>query len=181
MSKTEPTFRDTKLWVISIEMIENIIFDNVVLVKSYIFENYRTLDFSIETLLNIHSLLCENLYKDAGKIRIHNVQVWDFTPMDYYKVQLALNDLDADIVVRVQHIKTQQEHKEFLAYVLWKILWIHPFFDYNWRVTRLFWDLYLLKNNLPLTTFQQVKRSQFTDAMKKATYEWTYDDIIELL
>lgn len=36
MSKTEPTFRETKLGILPIEMTENIIFDNVILTKSYI-------------------------------------------------------------------------------------------------------------------------------------------------
>ena len=37
MSKTNPTFRETKLGILPVEMIENIIFDNVILTKSYIF------------------------------------------------------------------------------------------------------------------------------------------------
>lgn len=181
MSKTEPTFRETKLWVLPIEMIENIIFDNVILTKSYIFENYKTLDFNTQTLFILHKILCENLYNEAGNYRKHNVKMWDFEPIDFYKVPIELKNLDDDIKERQKHLKTWEDKKEFLAYVMWKILWIHPFFDYNWRITRLFWELFLLKNNMKLSTFEWVNRKDFVNAMKKATSENTFDDIIKLL
>ncbi|MDP2395528.1 MAG: Fic family protein [bacterium] len=51
---------------------------------------------------------------------------------------MELKNLEEDILERQKYIKSMQDKKEFLAYVMWKILWIHPFFDYNGRVTRLF-------------------------------------------
>lgn len=180
MSKTEPTFRETKLWVLPIEMIENIIFDNVILTKSYIFKNYKTLDFNLETLLFLHKMLCENLYNEAWNYRKHNVKMWDFEAMDFYKVPIELKNLDEDIKERTKYLETLQDKKEFLAYVMWKILWIHPFFDYNWRVTRLFWELFLLKNDMKLSTFEWTSRKDFVNAMKKATNENSFNDIIKL-
>lgn len=180
MSKTEPTFRETKLWVLPIEMIENIIFDNIILVKSYIFENYNNLDFNIDTLFLLHKMLCENIYNDAWIHRRHNVTIWSFEPIDFFKVPIELKNLEEDILERQKYIKSMQDKKEFLAYVMWKILWIHPFFDYNGRVTRLFWELFLLKNNMNLTTFEWTSRNNFISAMKKATDEYIFDDIIKL-
>ncbi|MDP2104264.1 MAG: Fic family protein [Candidatus Gracilibacteria bacterium] len=177
MSKTEPTFRETKLGVLPIEMIESIIFDNVILVKSYIFEQYKILDFSVETILLFHKMLCENLYPEAGLYRKHNVRMGNFNPVDFYKVPIQMKDLDADIKTRIPHLKTDTEKKSFLAYIMWRILWIHPFFDYNGRVTRLFGELFLLKNNMSLSTFSGTKRTDFTNAMKKATEENIFDDI----
>ena len=153
MSKTKPTFRETKLWILWVEMIENIIFDNIILVKSYVFENYKNLDFNIDTILLFHKMLCENLYVEAWSYRKHNVQVWDFTPIDFYKVPVEMKSLDEDIKTRLSHLKTEDDKKEFLAFVMWKILYIHPFFDYNGRITRLFGELFLLKNNMKLSTF----------------------------
>lgn len=181
MSKTKPFFRETKLWTLSNEMIENLIFDNVILVKSYIFENYKNLDFNIDTLLFLHKLLCENLYTEAWNFRKHNVKMWDFEPIDFYKVQVEMKNLDKDIKFRLNHINTLEEKKEFLAFVMWRILWIHPFFDYNWRITRLFWELFLLKNSMKLTTFEWTNRKDFVNAMKKATNENIFGDIIKLL
>lgn len=181
MSKTEPSFRETKLGVLPFEMIESVIFDNVILVKSYIFEQYRVLDFNTETLTMLHKMLCENLYTEAGAYRKHNVRVWDFNPVDFYKVPLQMKDLDEDIRTRTAYLKTEADKKEFLAYVMWRILWIHPFFDYNGRVTRLFGELFLLKNHMSLSTFSWTHRTDFTNAMKKATKENVFDDIIKIL
>lgn len=181
MSKTEPSFRETKLWILQVEMIENIIFDNVFLVKSYIFENYKSIDFNVDTLLLLHKMLCENIYTDAWNYRKHNVKVWDLTPVNFFEVPIEMKKLDEDIKIRLPYVKTDIEKKDFLAYVMWRILWVHPFFDYNWRVTRLFWELFLLKNNMELSTFQWVNRKDFVEAMKKATKQNLFDDIIILI
>jgi hypothetical protein len=39
--------------------------------------------------------------------------------------------LEGDILERLKYIKTIDDKKEFISYIMWKILWIHPFFDYN--------------------------------------------------
>lgn len=46
MSKTTPTYKKTKLWILEIKVIENIIFDNIILVKTFILNNYNNLDLS---------------------------------------------------------------------------------------------------------------------------------------
>jgi len=74
-----------------------------------------------------------------------------------------------------------KEKKEFIAYVMWKSLWIHPFFDYNWRTTRLFWELFLLQQWLPLTQFVWQSRNDFNNSMKEATNTWNLEKIIELI
>lgn len=181
MSKTKPVYKDTKLWTLSIQVIENIIFDNVILVKAYIFENYKKLDFNIDILLLLHKLLCENLFEQAGNYRKHNVHMWTFEPMDYYELPIEMKKLDDDIKFRFNKLKSEKEKKDFLAYVMRRILWIHPFFDYNWRVTRLFWELFMLKTWLELSTFQWATRKDFVNAMKKATSDWSFDYIVELL
>jgi fido (protein-threonine AMPylation protein) len=109
------------------------------------------------------------------------VKMWAFEPIDFYKVPIELKNLWEDIKERAKHLKTLQDKKEFLAYVMWKILWIHPFFDYNGRITRLFWELFLLKNNMKLSTFEWTNRKDFVNSMKRATSENNFDDIIKLL
>jgi hypothetical protein len=79
--KTQPTYKNTKLGILSIREIEQIVFDNLILVQSFIFRNYETLDFSIETLCRLHDLLCSNLFEQAGKYRTHNVQMGNFDPI----------------------------------------------------------------------------------------------------
>ncbi len=181
MSKTEPTFRETKLGILEIREIEGIIFDNLIYVKSYLFRKYESLDFSVETFLLIHKMLGENLFNQAWKYRLHQVQLWDFTPIEHFKVPIEMKILDEDMKERLQNIDSLQDKKEFLAYVMWKFLWIHPFFDYNWRTARLIWELFLLKNNMDLSDFSSISRESFTDAMKYATNTWDFSKIIELI
>ena len=54
---------------------------------------------------------------------------------------------------------------------MWRLLWIHPFFDYNGRSVRLFGELFLLKEHMSLSTFSGASRYDFTEAMKRATAE----------
>jgi len=54
---------------LSVQEIEHVIFDNLILVKSYLYRNYKRLDFSADTLCVFHKLLCENLFEEAGKLK----------------------------------------------------------------------------------------------------------------
>lgn len=181
MSKTTPSYRETKYGTLSIAEIEGVIFDNLIQTKAYLLRNYKTLSWDIETFLSIHRLLCGSHFENAGTYRRHQVQLWDFVPIPYHEVPIEMKNLSNDIEMRLDHAKTEKEKKELLAYVMWRILWIHPFFDYNGRIVRLFGELYLLKNWLPLSTFSWSTRHDFTDAMKKATNEGIFDDIMRLL
>jgi len=50
-----------------------------------------------------------------------------------------------------------------------RFLWIHPFFDYNGRVSRLLGELCLLQLKLPIVSFRSTKRIDFVKAVKEAT------------
>ncbi len=181
MSKTTPTYRETKYGILSITEIEGVIFDNLIQTKAYLLRNYATLEWNIETLCTIHALLCGSHFSEWGQYRKHQVQLGDFIPIQYFQVPLEMKNLDADIQARLQHTKTEQDKKELLAYVMWRILWIHPFFDYNGRTVRLFGELFLLRQQMSLSTFSWTSRDDFTLAMKRATREWVFEDIIKLL
>ena len=107
----------------------------------------------METLLHIHALLCGSHFTGAGTYRQHQVQLGEFTPILYVQVPIEMKNLDADIAVRLVNVRTEAEKKELLAYVMWRLLWIHPFFDYNGRTVRLFGELFLLKHHMSLSTF----------------------------
>lgn len=181
MSKTKPNFRETKLWILEIKEIEWIIFDNLIQVKSYIFRNFKNMDFDVKTFCFIHKLLSENLFENSWKYRLHQVQLWDFTPIEYFKVPIEMKNLDDDILVMIKNLKNLTDKKEFLAYIMWKFLWIHPFFDYNWRTVRLFWELFLLKENMDLSDFSSISRDNFSKIMKYTTETWDFSKIIELI
>lgn len=171
MSKTTPSYRETKFGILSISEIEGVIFDNLIQTKAFLLRNYPTLPWNIDTFLHIHLLLCGSHFAEAGIYRKHQVQLGDFTPIPYFQVPIEMQNLADDMVVRMQNIKTEADKKELLAYVMWRLLWIHPFFDYNGRTVRLFGELFLLKEHMPLSTFAGTSRDDFTLAMKRATNE----------
>ena len=92
-----------------------------------------------------------------------------------------MKKLEWDIEFRSKDLKSEEDKKKFIAEIMWKILWIHPFFDYNWRSTRLFWELFMLKNNMILSNFAWTSRNDFSDAMKKATFNGDFEDIYKLI
>lgn len=138
MSKTTPSYRETKYGILSIHEIEGNIFDNLIQTKLFLLRNIHSLSWNIETFCQIHSLLCGNLFDEAGKYRLHQVQLGAFTPIPYYRVPIEMKNLAEDIAIRREHVQTIDQKKELLASVMWRLLWIHPFFDYNGRTVRLF-------------------------------------------
>ena len=97
MSKTTPSYRETKYGILSIAEIEGVIFDNLIQTKAYLLRNYKTLPCDIETLLLIHSLLCGSHFAGAGTYRKHQVQLGDFIPIPYYQVPVEMKNLSEDI------------------------------------------------------------------------------------
>ncbi|OHB19274.1 MAG: hypothetical protein A2666_02660 [Parcubacteria group bacterium RIFCSPHIGHO2_01_FULL_47_10b] len=80
-----------------------------------------------------------------------------------------MKEWEEDLFERIQHAKTKDDHISSCAWLMHRFLWIHPFFDYNGRVSRLLGELYLLRSNLPVVDFQSTKRTDFVKAMKEAT------------
>jgi fido (protein-threonine AMPylation protein) len=167
MSKTTPTYRETRYGILSI--------------KAYIIRHHRDLPWNLGTLVSLHWLLCSDIFSDGGIYRKHQVQLWEFIPIPAYQIPIEIKNLDDDIAERMKHIVWESDKKELLAYVMWRILWIHPFFDYNGRIVRLFWELFLMQQWLPLSSFAWASRDDFTRAMQRATQEWSFGDIVELL
>jgi fido (protein-threonine AMPylation protein) len=178
--KTQPTYKETKFGVLEIQEIEQIIFDNLILVQAYLYKNYNTIDFSVAQLCHIHDLLVSSVFIGWGLYRTHNVQMGNFEAISYTKVPVEMLELDRQIQHRLQFLTNITEKYEFLARVMRKILWIHPFFDYNARVTRLFGELFLLKYWLPVTSFRWATRWQFAEAMKTMTHTWDLSWVISL-
>ncbi len=178
---TLPIYKETKLGILSTREIEQIIFDNLILVQGYVYRNFETLSFSIETFCDLHASLCGNLFVNAGKWRTHNVQVGVFEPIWFHQVPIEMKKLGDDISYRLQFLNSDKEKKECLAHVMRKLLRVHPFFDYNARVVRVFGELFLLQQWLPINSFRGKTRKEFAEAMKKQTFEHDASWILKLL
>ena len=115
MSKTTPSYRETKFGILSISEIEGVIFDNLIQTKAFLLRNYPILPWNIDTFLHIHLLLCGSHFAEAGIYRKHQVQLGDFTPIPYFQIPIEMQNLADDMVVRMQNIKTEADKKELLG------------------------------------------------------------------
>lgn len=170
MSKTKPNYRETKFGILPISEIEAIITDNLINVSLYILRNYKEVTININLVKDLHSKLASNLYSEAGDFRKREVQLGNFEPPKFFKIPELMKNWEDDFKERSNFIKNIDDHVEVLAWLMHKFLWIHPFFDYNGRISRLLGEIYLLKNNLPVNSFKGIRRSEFALAMREATF-----------
>jgi len=181
MDKTKPSYKETKFGILPIQEIENLISINLITVRSYILRNYKKLTISIDLAKELHSKLAENIFNEAGNFRKTEVTIGNYKPPKNYKLLELMTNWQDDLQERIKHIKNKNDHIQTLSWLMHKFLWIHPFFDYNGRICRLLGEIYLLQNNLPVISFMGIKRNDFSNAMKSATFENNFTKIENLI
>lgn len=181
MAKTKPTYKTTKLGVLSVREIEAGITDNLVSVRVFILRNFKKLEIGCDLAKDLHSKLAGNLFEEAGEFRKRNVRVGAYNPPDFFAIPEMMKNWEDDFRERVKHAKSVDDKIELLSWMMHRFLLIHPFFDYNGRISRLLGEVYLLKNNLPAISFVGLKRKEFAEAMKKATFENDLGGIIKIV
>lgn len=98
-----------------------------------------------------HAAICADLVPDwAGRWRNVSVVVGSHEPPPPHDVPLRMHDYEADLGVRLEALS---EHPgllpETLAFAEGRLLSIHPFRDFNGRVTRIFLPWLLRRLELP--------------------------------
>ena len=92
---------------------------------------YRTfLSETIIKALNFHAIACLHSY--AGEYRPCDVEVGDYRPPEYFRVQALMDDF-------VNHVNVSWSHTDpvvLATYVLWRMNNIHPFINGNGRTAR---------------------------------------------
>lgn len=108
----------------------------------------RSLDEAL--VLDLHREFCGDLVPDwAGRWRSVAVQVGAHVPPAPHEVPLRMRDYLLDLRARFEHAETLELLPELLAFAEGRLLTIHPFADFNGRLTRLWlWEL-LRRLNLP--------------------------------
>ena len=106
---------------------------------------------SRDLICTLHAAICSDLVPDwAGRWRAIAVVVGTHEPPQPHEIALRMHDYEADLAVR---LTTLAEHPELLpetlAFAEGRLLSIHPFRDFNGRVTRLFLPWLLRRLNLP--------------------------------
>lgn len=181
MTKTPTSYRETLFGILPQREIEQMITDNLALVQKYSIRHSTQLTLNQATVQQLHRLLAGNLYEMAGCYRTHDIQLGSFEPPAYFDVPIRMKDWEDDLATRRKHDRSKQQKFETCAWMIHRLLWIHPFFDYNGRIARLLGELYLLQYHLPMVDFRQTKRKEFITAVKIATAKGSLDQLIQLL
>lgn len=91
-------------------------------------------------ILKIHMEICGGLVPEiAGQWRKVEVQVGSHVAPPFYEVPMLMRNYCLDLVAQLQSVgDTSESLLEVLAFAEGRLLSIHPFQDFNGRVTRLF-------------------------------------------
>jgi CRISPR-associated endonuclease/helicase Cas3 len=105
-----------------------------------------------DLILEYHHRIAGDLCPEwAGRWRDAEVRVGEHHPPPPYRVPLLMHDYDADLRVRLENAAGHMDDLllESLAFAEGRLLSIHPFTDFNGRVTRLFLRELLHRLDLP--------------------------------
>lgn len=125
-------------------------------------------------LLELHLRICGDLVPDwSGRWRTVDVQVGNLRPPAYHRVPGLLKDYIDDLAARWETLVPVAGPLalETLAFAEGRLLTIHPFFDFNGRVTRLWLREILRRVRLPqvsLTVEGDASRSGYFRALEAA-------------
>ncbi|PKL72057.1 hypothetical protein CVV26_03200 [Candidatus Kuenenbacteria bacterium HGW-Kuenenbacteria-1] len=181
MSKTKPTYRETRFGILSVGEIEALITDGVANVNAFLLREYENLPISVKIAKELHKKIAGHVFDEAGNFRKKEVTVGYYEPPKFFKMPELIANWESDYNERHKHAKTQDEKIELLAWMMHQFLLIHPFFDYNGRIARLLGQLFLLQHKLPISSFIGIKRTDFATVMKKATAEHDIKSVVKLI
>lgn len=131
-----------------------------------------------ELILNLHRRCFGFIFPDwAGTFRKTIVKVSDYTPPLPHTLREHLLNFDKDLARQCEDMfdaETQKKERvvSVAAWMQHRIVWIHPFLDYNGRIARLTTNLLFLEYGLPLVEIPSEKsgsiRNQYVAAMQAA-------------
>ncbi len=110
----------------------------------------RTIDE--ELILEFHRRICGDLVPDlAGRWRRVDVRVSDHDAPSYIRVPMLMRDYSLDLQTRLAALDGALDERilEVLAFAEGRLLWIHPFADFNGRTTRVLLAELLRRLDLP--------------------------------
>lgn len=103
-------------------------------------------------ILKLHGDICADLIPAiGGRWRQKDVQVGAHRPPPYHRVPELMREYARDLAVRIADSKSGDEARmlETLAFAEGRLLSIHPFEDFNGRLTRVFLSEVLRRMELP--------------------------------
>jgi fido (protein-threonine AMPylation protein) len=124
---------------------------------------------SPELLLEIHRVCFGWIFPEwAGKYRTIKVRTSSHEFPAPHEVPALIHDFFQDLRERLTH---PFEPIEIIAWAQHRLVWIHPFKDYNGRTARLFSNYLMLTFNLPLSEINvesEAGRVTYIQSLKSA-------------
>jgi CRISPR-associated endonuclease/helicase Cas3 len=114
--------------------------------------NFAAQAMAPDLLLEFHRAIAGDLCPEwAGRWRDAEVRVGEHHPPPPYRVPMLMRDYGEDLRVRLENATGRMDELllETLAFAEGRLLSIHPFTDFNGRVTRLFLREVLRRLELP--------------------------------
>jgi fido (protein-threonine AMPylation protein) len=136
--------------------------------------DHRPLDGAL--VQTFHHALCSDLVPEwAGHWRDRDVIVGNHQPPPSHEIALHMRNYAEDLAARWSDSSTREDERllEMLAFAEGRLLWIHPFRDFNGRVTRLFLRELLRRldiTGVSLAPLAPVQRAAYLAALAEADH-----------
>jgi CRISPR-associated endonuclease/helicase Cas3 len=126
-----------------------------------------------DLLLEFHHGICGDLTPDwAGRYRAIDVSVGQHSPPPPFQVPMMVREYFRDLNERLLELAMDEKLlPETLAFAEGRLLFIHPFADFNGRATRLLLVEILRRNDLPpveLAPLAETARQDYISALESA-------------
>lgn len=178
--KSSTSYKDTAFGILPREKIVLLERKGVKKAQEYIIKvNSEKAEITPKLILDIHREGFGFIFpKWAGKFRTIDVTVGEYEPPHYSRIPELIKTFCDDLIERSKHLPSSQNEEAFLGEIIsllaWfqhRLVWIHPFQDYNGRIARLLTNLLLLNLGFPILTIKAdtgQDRNKYIKAMKAA-------------
>lgn len=122
-------------------------------------------------ILELHQSLCAGLVPGMSGWRKHEVVVGQHVPPEYFRVAAEMRDYAHNLAARLATFPFADDLlMEALSYAEGRLLSIHPFADFNGRVTRLFLRELLRRLDLPAVALvpTEAETTVYLEALRAA-------------
>lgn len=178
--KSATSFKETAFGILPRSKVVTLEQEGIKKAQQYILKlSNRNAEITPELIRAIHKEGFGFIFPDwAGKFRDLDVTVGEYEPPHYSRIPELVRNLCDDLKERLNHLPLPKNQEQFLTEVIsllaWfqhRLVWIHPFRDYNGRVARLLTNLLALNLGLPLLIIKAdtgKDRTAYIKAMKAA-------------
>jgi cell filamentation protein len=124
--------------------------------------------FDENYFIQLHKRTFDNLYEWAGKYRDFNMSKDESKFCQGMYVNSSskkiFDELKKDNYLKDYEFKSKEEFAQRLAYYKSELIALHPFYELNGRITRLFFDMIALYNGYKYIDYSSVSPKEYIDA-----------------